>query len=53
MYAFVANVSKLKGLIINVIGSSFMISIASKIPINKIEFFKYGIWIFLNVLNLE
>ena len=33
----VAKVSKLKGLIIKVIGSSFIISIAIKIPINKIS----------------
>ena len=39
-YAFVAKVSKLNGLKINVIGSSFIISIAIKIPINKILFFK-------------
>ena len=42
-YAVVAKVSKLKGLIIRVIGSSFIISIAINIPISKIEFFKYGI----------
>ena len=40
IYAWVANVSKLNGLIINVIGNSFIISIDNKIPINKIEFFK-------------
>ncbi len=53
MYACVANVSKLNGLIISVIGNSFMISIEIKIPINRIEFFKYCIWIFLKVLNFE
>ena len=40
IYAWVANVSKLNGRKINVIGSSFIISIAIKIPINKTEFFK-------------
>ena len=39
-YAVVAKVSKLKGLIINVIGNSLIISIAIKIPIKSIEFFK-------------
>ena len=40
IYAVVAKVSKLKGLIIKVIGNSFIISIAINIPISKIEFFK-------------
>ena len=35
-YAFVANVSKLKGRSINVIGSSFIISSAINTPTNKI-----------------
>ena len=48
-----ANVSKLKGLIINVIGSSLIISIAIIRPINKIEFLKYGKCILVKVLNLE
>ena len=46
IYAVVAKVSKLKGLIISVIGNSFIISIAIKIPIKKIEFFRYGICIY-------
>ena len=33
--------------------NSFIISIAISIPINNIEFFKYGICIFENVLSLE
>ena len=53
IYAVVAKVSKLKGLIISVIGSSFIISIAIKIPIKKIEFFRYGRCILVKVLNLE
>ena len=40
--AVVAYVSKLKGLIIRVIGNSFITSIAIINPINKIEFLKYG-----------
>ena len=40
MYAFVAKVSKLNGLIIRVMGNSLIISIVNKIPINKTEFFK-------------
>ena len=40
IYAVVAKVSKLNGLIINVIGNSLIISIAINIPIKKIEFFK-------------
>ena len=43
----------LKGLNINVIGNSFIISIAIKILIKKMLFFKYGKCIFLKVLNLE
>ena len=53
MYAVVAKVSKLKGLIIRVIGNSFIISIAINIPIKNIEFLKYGICILENVLNFE
>ena len=43
MYAVVANVSKLNGLSIKVIGSSFIISIPINILINKTLFFRYGI----------
>ena len=43
MYAVVANVSKLKGLKINVIGSSLIISNDIKIIINNKEFLKKGI----------
>tara|TARA_B100000427_G_scaffold316129_1_gene310902 strand:+ start:903 stop:1148 length:246 start_codon:yes stop_codon:yes gene_type:complete len=53
IYAVVAKVSKLKGLIIRVIGNSFIISIEIKIPIKNMEFFKYGKCIFVNVLNFE
>ena len=42
VYAVVAKVSKLNGLIIKVIGSSFIISIKSKIITKKTEFFKNG-----------
>ena len=40
IYAVVANVSKLNGLIINVIGNSLIISIVIKTPTRNIEFFK-------------
>ena len=43
MYAVVAKVSKLKGLKINVMGNSLMISSETKIIINKREFLKKGI----------
>ena len=43
MYAVVAKVSKLKGLKINVMGNSLIISNEIKIIINKIEFLKKGI----------
>ena len=42
MYAVVAKVSKLKGLKINVIGSSLIISHEIKIIINNKEFLKKG-----------
>ena len=53
IYAVVAKVSQLKGLIIRVIGSSFIISIAINIPTSNTEFFKYGICILVNVFNFE
>ena len=43
IYAVVAKVSKLKGLKINVIGSSLIISNEIKIIINNKEFLKKGI----------
>ena len=43
MYAVVAKVSKLKGLKINVMGNSLIISNEIKIIINKREFLKKGI----------
>ena len=43
MYAVVAKVSKLKGLKINVIGNSLIISNEINIITNKSEFLKYGI----------
>ena len=43
IYAVVAKVSKLKGLKINVIGNSLIISKEIKIIINKREFLKKGI----------
>jgi hypothetical protein len=43
IYAVVAKVSKLKGLKINVMGNSLMISSETKIIINKREFLKKGI----------
>ena len=42
IYAVVAKVSKLKGLKINVIGSSLIISNEIKIIMNKREFLKKG-----------
>ena len=42
MYAVVAKVSKLKGLKINVIGNSLIISSETKIIMNKREFLKKG-----------
>ena len=42
IYAVVAKVSKLKGLKINVMGNSLMISSETKIIINKREFLKKG-----------
>ena len=53
IYAVVAKVSKLKGLKINVIGSSLIISNEIKIIINKIELLIYGTWILKNVFDLE
>ena len=53
IYAVVANVSKLNGLKINVIVSSLIISNDIKIPTNKIEFLKYGMCTFINVLIFE
>ena len=43
IYAVVANVSKLKGLRIKVIGNSLIISKEIKIATNKSEFLKKGI----------
>ena len=43
IYAVVAKVSKLKGLKINVIGNSLIISKEIKIIMNKREFLKKGI----------
>ena len=43
IYAVVAKVSKLKGLKINVIGNSLIISNEINIITNKSEFLKYGI----------
>jgi hypothetical protein len=43
MYAVVANVSKLNGLSIKVIGNSLIISIAIKILIKNTLFLRYGI----------
>ena len=40
IYAVVANVSKLNGLNIKVIGNSFITSIVINIPIRNTEFFK-------------
>ena len=40
IYAVVAKVSKLKGLKINVIGNSLIISRDIRIPTNKIELFR-------------
>ena len=42
IYAVVAKVSKLKGLKINVIGNSLIISSETKIIMNKREFLKNG-----------
>ena len=42
IYAVVAKVSKLKGLKINVIGNSLIISNETKIIMNKREFLKKG-----------
>ena len=53
IYAVVAKVSKLKGLKINVMGNSLIISNEIKIIINKREFLKKGIWIFIKVFLLE
>ena len=53
IYAVVAKVSKLKGLKINVIGNSLIISKEIKIIMNKREFLKKGTWIFIKVFLLE
>ena len=53
IYAVVANVSKLKGLKIKVIGNSLIISKEIKIPTNKSEFRKKGTWIFIKVFLFE
>ena len=53
IYAVVAKVSKLKGLKINVIGNSLIISNEINIITNTSEFLKYGIWIFKKVFVLE
>ena len=53
IYAVVAKVSKLKGLKINVIGSSLIISNEIKIIINNKEFLKKGMWIFIKVFLFE
>ena len=52
LYAFIEKVSKLKGLKMSVIGSSFIISIDISIKIKSIFFFIMGQWIFENVFNL-
>ena len=53
IYAVVAKVSKLKGLKINVIGNSLIISNEIKIIINYREFIKKGMWIFIKVFLFE
>ena len=53
IYAVVANVSKLNGLKIKVIGNSLIISKEIKIITKKIELLKYGICIFKKVFNFE
>ena len=53
IYAVVAKVSKLKGLKINVIGNSLIISNEINMITNTSEFLKYGIWIFKKVFVLE
>ena len=53
IYAVVANVSKLNGLKIRVIGNSLTISIETNIATNKSEFLKSGKWIFKKVFFLE
>ena len=53
IYAVVAKVSKLKGLKINVIGNSLIISSETKIIMNKREFLKKGMCILINVFLFE
>ena len=53
IYAVVAKVSKLKGLKINVIGNSLIISKEINIIINNKEFLKKGICIFVKVFLFE
>ena len=53
IYAVVAKVSKLKGLKINVIGNSLIISSETKIIMNKREFLKKGICMLVNVFLFE
>ena len=53
IYAVVAKVSKLNGLNIRVIGNSLIISSEIKMAINKSEFLKNGICIFVKVLLFE
>ena len=53
IYAVVAKVSKLKGLKINVIGNSLIISKEINILINNNEFLKKGICIFVKVFLFE
>ena len=53
IYAVVAKVSKLKGLKIKVMGNSLIISSETKIIINKREFLKKGMCIFINVFLFE
>ena len=53
MYAVVANVSKLNGLSIKVIGNSLIISIDIKILIKNILYLRYGICTLVKVLNFE
>ena len=53
IYAVVAKVSKLKGLKISVIGNSLIISREINIVMNKSEFLKKGICIFIKVFLFE
>ena len=52
-YAVVANVSKLKGLKIRVMGNSLIISKEINITINNNEFLRKGTCMFINVFLFE